>query len=192
MLSSGTNIRIAVKRFAALASRHFAAESTAEVQEPLNPSPPPPPPPSTKTKSFHGKMYGWQLHCYGDVDELQFSDKLKMPQIRKSDECLVRINATSVNPIDVAMLRGYGSTLLNTLRCQSGDYIEFPLTLGREFCGELVQMGMGVKNTQLKLGSRVWGVVPVSNTSGSHAEYVVVPQSCVSIELICIESIHIS
>ncbi|XP_034472535.1 reticulon-4-interacting protein 1 homolog, mitochondrial [Drosophila innubila] len=182
MLSSGRNIRAAVQRFAVLGgSRNFVAASTNEAQQESKNPPPTPPPPPTKSKSFHGKMGGWQLHCYGDVDELQFSDKLKLPQIRSSDECLVRINATSVNPIDVAMLRGYGSTVLNTLRCQSGDYIEFPLTLGREFCGELVQKGMGVKKGQLKLGSRVWGVVPISNTSGAHAEYVVVPQSCLAL-----------
>ncbi|KAL7740252.1 hypothetical protein ACLKA6_014515 [Drosophila palustris] len=181
MLLTGANIRVAVQRLATLASRNFAVASTTEVQqESKNPSPPPPSNPSTPSKTTHGKMGGWQLHCYGDVDELQFSDKLKLPQIHSSDECLVRISATSVNPIDVAMLRGYGSTLLNTLRCQTDDYIEFPLTLGREFCGELVQKGMGVKSGQLQLGSRVWGVVPVTNTSGSHAEYVVVPQSCLA------------
>lgn len=125
-------------------------------------------------------MSGWQIHCYGDIDELQFSEKLKLPSIRSSEECLVRVRTTAVNPIDLAMLRGYGSTLLNKIRCQYEDDIEFPLTLGREFCGQLVQKGMGVHNDQLQLGSRVWGVVPIPNTAGAHADYVVVPSSCVS------------
>ncbi|XP_017843945.2 reticulon-4-interacting protein 1 homolog, mitochondrial [Drosophila busckii] len=126
------------------------------------------------------KMRACQLHCYGDIDELQFTDKLKLPQIRNSHECLVRVRATTVNPIDLAMLRGYGSTLLSMLRCRPGEDIEFPMTLGREFCGELVQKGMGVDNAELQLGTRVWGVVPVSQTSGAHADFVVVPASCLA------------
>nr|NP_722873.1 uncharacterized protein Dmel_CG17221, isoform B [Drosophila melanogaster]AAF51151.1 uncharacterized protein Dmel_CG17221, isoform B [Drosophila melanogaster] len=122
-------------------------------------------------------MRGWQLHNYGDIDELQLSEMLKIPQIRCSNECLVRIRATAVNPIDLAMLRGYGATVLNKMRCQPGDGIEFPLILGREFCGELVQTGMGVS---LPLGSRVWGVVPLQATIGSHAEYVAVPSYCLA------------
>ncbi|EDV57576.2 reticulon-4-interacting protein 1 homolog, mitochondrial [Drosophila erecta] len=132
-------------------------------------------PPSTAKSA--DKMRGWQLHNYGDIDELQFSDMLKIPQIRSSNECLVRIRSTAVNPIDLAMLRGYGATLLNKMRCQPGDGIEFPLILGREFCGELVQTGMGVS---VPLGSRVWGVVPLQASVGSHAEYVAVPSYCLA------------
>ncbi|XP_002074270.3 reticulon-4-interacting protein 1 homolog, mitochondrial [Drosophila willistoni] len=124
------------------------------------------------------KMGGWQLHNYGD--ELQLSDKVKIPQIRNSQDCLVKVRTTSVNPIDVAMARGYGATVLNKLRCQPGDGIEFPLTLGREFCGELVQKGMGVTSKDLKQGTRVWGVVPLQSPYGAHAEYVSVPASCLA------------
>jgi len=135
------------------------------------------PPPTIKSSD---KMRGWQLHNYGDIDELQLSEKLKIPQIRSSNECLVRIRATAVNPIDLAMLRGYGATVLNKMRCQPGDGIEFPLILGREFCGELVQTGMGVPSDSLPLGTRVWGVVPLQSSAGAHAEYVAVPSYCVS------------
>ncbi|BFF95781.1 reticulon-4-interacting protein 1 homolog mitochondrial [Drosophila madeirensis] len=136
-------------------------------------------PPATPTKSLE-KMRGWQMHSYGDIDELLLSDNLKTPQIRSSNECLVRVRTTAVNPIDLAMLRGYGATVLNKLRCQPGDGIEFPLTLGREFCGELVQKGMAVTSEALKLGARVWGVVPVHASPGAHAEYVAVPSSCLA------------
>ncbi|XP_065355927.1 reticulon-4-interacting protein 1 homolog, mitochondrial [Calliphora vicina] len=122
------------------------------------------------------KMQGWQIHSYGDVDELLLTDKLKVPQLKQANECLVRVTTTTVNPIDVAMLNGYGATTLNTMRCQ-GNSIEFPLTLGREFCGILVQKGM---NVDIPLGQRVWGVVPVQNTNGTHAEYVAVTNHCLS------------
>ncbi|TDG43819.1 hypothetical protein AWZ03_009769 [Drosophila navojoa] len=167
-----------VKRFGVLprlfpARRQFAA--TASQCEPTDS--PQSPPPSARLSM---KMSGWQLHNYGGIEELQLSDKLKLPQIRSSDECLVRVRTTAVNPIDLAMLGGYGSKLLNQFRCQANDDIEFPLTLGREFCGVLVQKGMGVCHQQLQLGTRVWGVVPIPNSNGAHSEYVVVPASCIA------------
>lgn len=175
MLSTSAIFRVPFARLPRRLLGQRSVATAAEVSDVGDPAPPPPARPRSTRK-----MSGWQLHCYGDIDELQFSDKLKWPSIRSSEECLVRVRTTTVNPIDLAMLRGYGFTLLNKIRCQYDDDIEFPLTLGREFCGELVQKGMGVQNEQLELGSRVWGVVPVHNTAGAHADYVVVPSSCVS------------
>lgn len=50
------------------------------------------------------KMAGWQIHSYGDLSELQYSEKLRVPVIRKPTEILIKINSSSVNPIDVAMV----------------------------------------------------------------------------------------
>ncbi|XP_054742470.1 reticulon-4-interacting protein 1 homolog, mitochondrial isoform X1 [Anastrepha obliqua] len=124
------------------------------------------------------KMVGWQIHNYGHTEELQYAKGLRMPQIQSSSDCLVRVHATTVNPIDVAMLEGYGSKMFNMLRCKFSSAIEFPLILGREFCGEVIQCGMGAKNG-LRVGERVWGVVPLQ-LNGSHAQYVVVPDYCLS------------
>lgn len=57
-----------------------------------------------KVKSNQLKMSAWQIHDYGDLQELQYSDKVKMPQIQQANECLIKILSSSVNPIDVAML----------------------------------------------------------------------------------------
>lgn len=54
---------------------------------------------------------------------------------------------------------------------------EFPLILGREFTGVVKAKGRFVRN--LKIGDRVWGVVP-PHQSGSLAEYVVVNQLTVN------------
>lgn len=89
----------------------------------------------------------------------------------------MKVKAAGVNPIDILMCNGYGSKMLNAMRCDSSG-IEFPLTLGREFSGVVVQKGMGV-NSSLQMGDEVWGVVQ-PHKSGSHAEYVVVPSFCVS------------
>lgn len=67
---------------------------------------------------------------------------------------------------------GYGASSLNVLReCQSGR-IEFPLTLGRDFVGEVVHKGMGVRN-DIGLAQKVWGTVPI-HQPGTLAEYVTI------------------
>lgn len=50
------------------------------------------------------KMSAWQIHDYGEIQELQYSNNVKMPQIHQANECLIKVLATSVNPIDVLML----------------------------------------------------------------------------------------
>lgn len=77
-----------------------------------------------------------------------------------------------------AILGGYGSTLLNTMRCNSHK-IEFPLTLGRDFVGTVVRKGMEVDSTKIKLGDKVFGIAPF-HKDGCHAEYVKVDKCHVS------------
>lgn len=56
-------------------------------------------------KLNHNRMSGWQIHSYSDnISDLQSSDMLKKPFIRKPSELLVKVSASSVNPIDVAMM----------------------------------------------------------------------------------------
>lgn len=56
-------------------------------------------------KGCQHRMSGWQIHAYSDnVQELQLADNIKKPIIRKPSELLVKVTASSVNPIDVAMM----------------------------------------------------------------------------------------
>lgn len=77
---------------------------------------------------------------------------------------------------------GYGSVLLNFMRqakaCTFEEVLEFPLTLGRDFAGVVLQKGHGV--TEYSIGDEVWGVVPVHD-QGCHAEQVLIPKTCVSL-----------
>lgn len=66
---------------------------------------------------------------------------------------------------------------------QYDDELELPLTLGRDFSGVIISKGHGVDDG-LKLGDKVWGVVPVEQ-QGCHANFVVVDKNLVSI-YICI------
>lgn len=62
------------------------------------------------------------------------------------------------------------------MRCSKG--IEFPITLGRDFAGVVVQKGMSVKE-KFEIGDKIWGVVPVHKT-GCHADYVALDANCMS------------
>lgn len=142
----------------------------------------------------HRKMGAWQLHAYGD--EVLYSDKVRIPAVTGANDVLVKVSAASLNPIDVDMASeycklyiflylliiitnyciriadGYGATTLNALRKFKSDQIEFPLTLGRDFVGEVIHKGMAVRN-EIQLCDKVWGAIPV-HMNGSLAEYVAV------------------
>lgn len=55
--------------------------------------------------------------------------------------------------------------------------VEFPLTLGRDFAGEVVAKGVNVTK-DLKVGDAIMGVVPPFH-QGCHSEFVSVPESLV-------------
>lgn len=58
--------------------------------------------------NVQGKMCGWQIHAYGDLaEELQFSDKIKMPSINDANHVLIKVEASSINPIDILMTSIY-------------------------------------------------------------------------------------
>lgn len=58
-----------------------------------------------EVKKNQNRMSGWQIHSYSDnVEDLQISDHVKKPFIRNPSELLVKVLASSVNPIDVAMM----------------------------------------------------------------------------------------
>lgn len=129
------------------------------------------------------KMQAWQIHSYNGLEDLRLSN-VRMPVIMQPTDVLVKVEAASVNPIDVAMTNGYGTTLLNLMRkaknCTSGTYneLDLPLTLGRDFAGVIVSKGHDV-GSRLELGEEVWGVVPTEQ-QGCHANYVMVNNNMVN------------
>ena len=97
----------------------------------------------------------------------RFRDDLPTPQV-DSDELLVRVHASSINPADAAIAAG----MLKGM----AEY-EFPVTLGRDFAGVVEAVGSSVSRYQP--GDEVYGFVTLANAtvhSGSWADYVVVPE----------------
>ncbi len=99
-------------------------------------------------------MKAVQLHGYGGPDQLRYED---VPEPRPaSGEVLVKVLATSVNPEDYKLRSG---KLKHTMPPQ------FPVLLGRDMAGEVVETGDGVAN--LQTGDRVMGLV-----NHSYAEFL--------------------
>ncbi|XP_015927496.1 reticulon-4-interacting protein 1, mitochondrial [Parasteatoda tepidariorum] len=125
-------------------------------------------------------MQAWQTFEYGGPEKLQLNSSAEIPVIRDSLDCLIKVHAASINPLDVEMLAGYGDTSFNFMRQLSKCSLNaprFPLVLGRDFSGTVVHVGKRVKS--VKIGDEVWGALsPWAN--GSFAEYMLAPVCYIS------------
>jgi NADPH:quinone reductase-like Zn-dependent oxidoreductase len=91
-------------------------------------------------------MKAVQMHGYGGVDQLRYED---IPDPKPgADDVLVKVGATSVNPIDWKIRRGDLKDMIP---------LRFPVILGRDVAGEVVETGRNVTN--FKPGQRVMGLV---------------------------------
>jgi NADPH:quinone reductase-like Zn-dependent oxidoreductase len=95
-----------------------------------------------------------RLHAYGGVDQLRYEDV--PPPEPEPDEVLVKVAATSVNPIDWKIRSGAAKSMMP---------VKFPAILGRDVAGTVVKAGMNVRNPEP--GQKVMGLV-----NGSYAEYL--------------------
>jgi NADPH:quinone reductase len=85
------------------------------------------------------------------------------------NEVLVRVGASSVNPVDNAIAAGALADMVEH---------EFPITLGRDYAGVVERVGDDV--TGFSVGDEVFGFIGAMNPTvhaGSWAELVVVPES---------------
>ena len=100
-------------------------------------------------------MKAVQMYGYGGVDQLRYED---VPTPKPGpDEVLLQVAATSVNPIDWKIRRG---------DLKDAMPLQFPLVLGREVAGEIVETG--VNASKWKRGQKVMGVV-----NRSYAEFLI-------------------
>jgi NADPH:quinone reductase-like Zn-dependent oxidoreductase len=94
------------------------------------------------------------LQGYGSVDQLIYKD-VSIP-VAAAGEVLVKLIATSINPIDYKVRRGDMKGIMP---------LEFPAILGRDLAGQVVALGDGV--TALAVDARVLGLA-----NRTYAEYV--------------------
>src|SRR5690242_14855461 len=95
-----------------------------------------------------------RLHAYGGADQLRYEDA-PMPE-PGTDEVLIKVAATSINPIDWKLRSGAAKDRMP---------LTFPAILGRDVAGTVLKTGQNVRNPQPD--QKVMGIV-----NGSYAEYV--------------------
>ena len=99
-------------------------------------------------------MKAVRLHNYGGPDQLHY-EEASIPE-PDSAEVLIKVAATSVNPIDWKIRSGSAKDRFP---------IQFPFIPGRDVAGEIVKTGSG--ETDLQPGQKVMGVV-----NKSYAEFL--------------------
>lgn len=95
------------------------------------------------------------LHAYGGPEELHYEDA-EVPEFG-DNEVLVRVRATSVNPVDYKIRSGAAKARMP---------VDFPAILGRDLAGEVVDFGRNVAGWSE--GMRVMALA-----NGTYAEFTV-------------------
>ena len=103
------------------------------------------------------------LRGYGGPEVSKLED-VPRPE-PKDDEILIRVIAASVNPVDVAIRKGYLAELIGN---------KFPLVLGMDAAGVVEKTGG--KITKFKKGDAVYAFFTLES-EGGYAEYVIAKES---------------
>ncbi|MHC5598103.1 MAG: NAD(P)-dependent alcohol dehydrogenase, partial [Nostoc sp.] len=102
---------------------------------------------------------------YGAAEVLHYED-VEQPKIEPT-QLLVKVHASSVNPIDWKIRQGMLSLITGS---------KFPKILGFDVAGEVVAVGSGV--TRFKPGDAIYG--STSFPGGGYAEFAAVPENLVA------------
>jgi NADPH:quinone reductase-like Zn-dependent oxidoreductase len=113
-------------------------------------------------------MKAIRIHEFGGPEVLELED-IAIPQ-PKADEVLIKVYASSVNPVDGKIVAGESQTKFPT---------SFPLTIGWDVSGVIEQAGKQVRN--FSIGDEVYGR-PFPTQNGAFAEYVVVKASEIALK----------
>lgn len=113
-------------------------------------------------------MKAIRIHEFGGPDVLEL-EETGLPQI-KADEVLIKVYASSVNPVDHKIIAGEAQEKFPT---------QFPLTIGWDVSGMIEQAGKQVCN--FKVGDEVYGR-PFPTQNGAFAEYVVMKASEIALK----------
>jgi len=107
------------------------------------------------------------IRRYGSPEVLQYED-VEPPKI-KPDQLLIKVHATTVNPIDWKIRHGMLRLItLNT----------FPIILGLDVSGEVVEVGSQV--TRFKPGDAIYG--NVGFPGGAYAEFTAVSEKSAALK----------
>ncbi|MFL1432854.1 MULTISPECIES: zinc-binding dehydrogenase [unclassified Nocardiopsis] len=109
-----------------------------------------------------------ELVRFGDADTAFTARELPRPTPGPG-QVLVRVVATSVNPLD-----------LQTRRGDYRDEVALPTVIGNDVSGVVVQTGPGADD--FRSGDEVWYLAPIFAGQGTYAEFHVVDQALVALK----------
>ncbi len=110
-------------------------------------------------------MKAMLLNAFGGPDSFELRDVSK--PVAGAGEVLVRVHATSINPLDYQVRRG-----------DYADLVPLPTISGHDVSGVVEEVGPGV--TAFAPGDEVWYTPQIFDGTGSYAEYHVASQSIVA------------
>lgn len=102
-------------------------------------------------------MKAVRYYQYGGPEILQYEEAL-MPEV-KADEVLIKVTATTINPADIAIRKGW-----------LGTKIEFPFIPNYDVSGVIDKVGGSVQ--EFHVGDQVYAFLDITR-NGAAAEYVV-------------------
>ena len=108
---------------------------------------------------------------FGDTNVFKESEMSK-PELKNGETChgksvLVKVHATSANPVDYKIRKG-----------MFGDMFKLPVTLGFDVSGTVE--AIGEKVTDFKIGDEVYYMPRINGTPGAYAEYHLAEESIIS------------
>jgi NADPH:quinone reductase-like Zn-dependent oxidoreductase len=109
-------------------------------------------------------MKAVMIRRYGGPEVLELAE-VPAPE-PKAGEVVVRVIASSVNPVDWLVRDGGAKSFVK---------VKFPVILGCDLAGQIVEVGPGV--TRLAVGDEVFAMMP--QDWGAHAERVALPERLV-------------
>ncbi len=105
-------------------------------------------------------MKAARIHAYGDASQIRIEDA-PLPALN-DDDVLIHVVATSVNPVDWKIRKGYLKSMIP---------YEMPLIMGWDVSGIVEQIGSAV--TKFKPGDAVYSRPDIAR-NGAYAEFVAV------------------
>lgn len=107
------------------------------------------------------------LKEFGPVENFEIVEiPIPKPGLR---EVLVRVYATSINPLDLQVRRG-----------NYKNELELPVITGHDVSGEIVELGAGVEN--FKIGDEVYYTPEIFKGQGSYAQYHCAHESIIGLK----------
>lgn len=107
-----------------------------------------------------------RFHQYGGFEVLYYED-VPRPE-PQAGEVLIRVQAASVNPLDLALREGWLAGMIP---------LQLPAIAGVDVAGSIIALGEGV--TDFSVGQDIYGFM--SSYSGAYAEYAVVAAETIAV-----------